>query len=72
MKRRYLYDSSSALHIACYSSRDAESRERERERIFQAPLRMICTQDEGGATLAGSLILKFGHILLYTALSSPQ
>lgn len=31
MKRRYLYDSSSALHIACYSSRDAESRERERE-----------------------------------------
>lgn len=48
------------------------SREREREKIFQAPLSMICSQDEGGATLAGSLILKFGHILLYTALSSPQ
>jgi len=33
---------------------------------------MICSQDEGGATLAGSLILKFGRILLYTASSSPR
>lgn len=47
-------------------------RSREREKIFQAPLSMTRSQDEGGATLAGSLILKFGHILLYTALSSPQ